>query len=46
MAYSLDALFSKVLKASIMNNDEEGNYSQKIGMEISGYAYQIPCKFP
>jgi hypothetical protein len=25
-AYSTDALFSKVLKASIMDNDEEGNY--------------------
>jgi hypothetical protein len=28
MAYSLDTIFSKVLKASITNNDEEGNYPQ------------------
>jgi len=28
MAYSLDAIFSKVLKASITNNDDEGNYPQ------------------
>jgi hypothetical protein len=28
MAYSSDALFSQVLKASITNNDEEGNYPQ------------------
>ena len=27
-AYSTDALFSKVLKASIMDNDEEGNHPQ------------------
>jgi hypothetical protein len=27
-AYSTDTLFSKVLKASIMDNDEEGNYPQ------------------
>jgi len=28
MAYSSDTMFSKILKASITNNDEEGNYSQ------------------
>src|SRR5882762_3408838 len=27
-AYVSDTLFSKVLRASITNNDEEGNYSQ------------------
>src|ERR1700692_3873848 len=27
-AYALDTIFSKVLKASITNNDEEGNYPQ------------------
>jgi hypothetical protein len=28
MAYSSDTMFSKILKASITNNDEEGNYPQ------------------
>ena len=53
MAYSLDALFSKVLKASITNNEEEGNYKSvmdsfisRMGMGISGYAYQTPYNFP
>ena len=27
-AYTLDTLFSKVLRASITNNDEQGNYPQ------------------
>jgi hypothetical protein len=27
-AYSTDALFSKALRASVMDNDEDGNYPQ------------------